>query len=108
MLTGDLCTDVLGRGYYPVGSLIDRLAASVDAGEIARARYCLCPGQQVGGLFRKEATAFFLVKKDDRVGWEVFALCRGDRGGGVSSSEGVRGDAGFLRFKNLGGELAVR
>ena len=90
MLGGDLLADVLDGGDGLAGSVVDGLAAGVDAGKIAGVRDCLGPGEQVGGLLGGEAAALFLIEKEDGVGGEVFALCRGDGGCCVLLLQGRR------------------
>ncbi len=68
VLRGDELADVLDGGDGFAGGVVDGLAAGVDAGEIAGVGDGFGPCQEIGGLIVGEASAFFLIEKEDGVG----------------------------------------
>ena len=103
--SGDLLLDVLRGGDGCAGAVGDGLAADVGTGTEAGGGEGFGPGEEVGGLFGgQQAASFFLVEKDEGVGWEAFALggcCGGEcvflALGGGSLRGALRGrlDLGF-------------
>jgi hypothetical protein len=50
---------------------------------------CFCEGEEIGGLFRKQAAAFLLVEEEDGARGKAFALRGGDRTRGICPAERI-------------------
>jgi hypothetical protein len=93
-VTGDnSLANVLNRrnGYrFAIGitAIGDGLAAGVDAGEVGGLSDGLGPGEEVLCLFREQATAIFLVEKENCARRKAFALRCCCCCGGVLAPEG--------------------
>ena len=104
---GYLFADVLGSGNCFAGVVGNGLTAEVGSGKISRLGYGFRPCEEIGRLLGEEATAFFLVEKEDGVGRELLALGGGYGCACVFLAQGCGFDSGSLGFADLGVEAAV-
>ena len=96
MSGGDEFADVLNGSDGLAGGVVDGLTTGVDAGKVAGSGYGFRPAEEVSGLVGGEATAFFLVQKENGVSGEVFSRGGGDGSGRVFGAKcGWRGAVAF-------------
>lgn len=88
---GDICGG--GDGFAGTWAVRNGLAARVNTGPEAGGGDGFRPGEEIRGLFGKQAATLFLIEEEKRAWREVLSLGGGDGVGCVGAAEDLRADA---------------